>query len=114
MLALLGVYGVLTFSVAQRTREIGVRKALGARSQTVITDIVGFGVKLASAGVAIGLLAAWTIADTLRGFLYEVAPSDPTTYVVVIVGVLCVSCSAAYFPARRAAGVDPARVLNAE
>lgn len=113
-LALLGVYGVLTFSVAQRTSEIGVRKALGARSQSVVTDVVGSGVKLALAGVAIGLLVVWSIADTVRGFLFEVAPSDPTTYTVVIVGVLSVSGLAAYLPARRAAAVDPAGVLNSE
>jgi putative ABC transport system permease protein len=111
-LALLGVYGVLAFVVTQRTKEIGIRMALGARSRNVLTSIVGSGLKLAATGVAVGLLAAWSATSVIRGFLFEVAPNDPRTYFAVAAGLLAATCLAAYLPARRAAAANPAQVLN--
>ncbi len=112
LLALLGVYGALAFSVSQRTKEIGIRMALGARAHSVVMDVVGSGLKLTLAGVALGLLLARTGSDLLRSFLFEVAPSDPLIYLAVVVGVVAVGCAAAYLPARQAATVDPVSVLN--
>jgi putative ABC transport system permease protein len=112
VLALLGVYGVLAFAVAQRTKEIGIRMALGARSRNVLTGIVGSGLKLAATGIAVGLLAASSATSIIGSFLFEVAPNDPRTYFAVAVGLLAVTCLAAYLPARRAAAVNPAQVLN--
>ena len=112
ILALLGVYGVLAFAVAQRTKEIGIRMALGAQSRNVLAGIVGSGLKLAATGIAVGLLAASSATSIIGSFLFEVAPNDPRTYFAVAVGLLAVTCLAAYLPARRAAAVDPAQVLN--
>jgi putative ABC transport system permease protein len=114
ILALLGVYGVLAFAVGQRTKEIGIRMALGARAHNVLTNIVGAGLKLALAGIAAGLLVAWSASGVIRSFLFEVTPNDPGTYFVVVAGLLAVTCLAAYLPARRAAAVNPAKVLNGD
>ena len=111
-LALLGVYGILAFAVAQRTKEIGVRMALGARSRNVVAQVVGSGIKLAAAGVVAGLLIAWSATKTIESFLFEVAPTDAVTYIAVVAGLLAVTSLAAYLPARRAAAIDPAEVLN--
>jgi hypothetical protein len=112
VLALLGVYGVVSFVVAQRTKEIGVRIALGAPPLEEIRRVVGGGFKLGAAGAALGLGLAWIAADVIAGFLFEVTPTDPTTYLAVVVGVLVLVCVAAYVPARRAAVVDPMEVLR--
>lgn len=114
VLALLGLYGVLTFAVAQRTKEISIRMALGARAGGVVAGIVGSGLKLATAGVVIGLVIAWSMAGVVGTFLFQIKPTHPLTYLGVVAGVLAVSCGAAFLPARRAAGVDPARVLSDE
>jgi putative ABC transport system permease protein len=111
-LALLGVYGILAFAVAQRTKEIGIRMALGARSRNVVTQVVGSGIKLAAAGVVVGLLIAWSATRTIESFLFEVAPTDAVTYIAVVTGLLAVTSLAAYLPAKRAAAVDPAQALN--
>lgn len=114
VLALLGVYGVVAFNVAQRTKEIGVRIALGAHPRNEVRRVVGSGIKLSTAGAVLGLVLAWSAADVVEAFLFEIAPTDPMTYLGVVVGVLAVSMVAAYLPARRAARVEPVAVLKGE
>ncbi len=114
VLALLGVYGVMTFAVTQRTKEIAVRMALGANVDGLVRGVVGSGLKLAATGVAAGLLIAWPAAGRLEAFLFGVSPTDVIIYVTIGLGVTAVSGLAAYLPARRAATVDPVSVLNSE
>lgn len=113
-LALLGVFGVVALTVAQSTREIGVRMALGARAGEVVRRVVGTGVRLAGAGVVIGLVIALPSARVVRDFLFEVEPTDPLVYAGIGVGLLLITCVASWLPARRAAAVDPVTVLNSE
>ena len=115
VLALLGVYGVMTFAVTQRTKEIAVRMALGANVDGLVRGVVGSGLKLAVTGVAAGLLIALPAAGRLEAFLFGVGPTDVIIYYLTIgLGVTAVSGLAAYLPARRAATVDPVSVLNSE
>jgi predicted permease len=111
-LATLGTYGVISFAVAQRTREIGIRVALGATRGSVVRLIVGQGIGLVAVGGALGLAAAIGATRVLRSLLYDVAPSDPVTF-AAIVGLLALAVVAAsWIPARRAAGVQPAETLR--
>lgn len=112
--ALLGVFGALMFSVSQRTREIGVRMSLGARSGTVVRHVVGSGLRLTGLGILFGLIISWRLADLVGEFLFELTPLDPATYATVALSVLAVSAAASYVPARKAARVDPVRVLNSD
>lgn len=114
VLALLGVYGVVSFAVGQETRALAVRMALGARAGSVVLRVAGGGLVLGVAGVCLGLLLALALADVLDAFLFEITPTDPVTYLVVLVGVLVVCSIAAYVPARRAAAIDPVVVLKTE
>jgi putative ABC transport system permease protein len=114
VLALLGVYGVVTFAVSQRTRELAVRMAIGAHPRDVIRGTLGRGVRMAVGGVVVGLLIAWQGGRLLEEFLFEVEPLDPLVYALVAVLVGAVSVLASYVPARRASRVDPVSVLNAE
>jgi len=112
VLALLGVYGSLAFAVTQRTQEIGVRMALGAQQRQVVLGVVSSGLRLVGAGIAVGLILAWIGSSLLTRFLFEITPNDVQTYVAIVVGLLIVGGLAAYLPARRAAAVDPVRVLT--
>jgi predicted permease len=114
VLALLGVFGVVTLSVTQRIREIGVRMALGAGSGEVVRGVVGEGLGLAVAGIGLGLVAAVPATRALREFLFDVEPTDPLTYASIAVAVALVSGAASYLPARRAAAVDPVKALRTE
>lgn len=111
-LALLGVYGILAFAVAQRRKEIGIRIALGARTYNVVMNVVGSGLKLTMAGVAVGLVFAWFGSAAVEQFLFETTSGDVTIYLVMASSVLLVGCAAAYLPARRAAAVDPIGALK--
>ena len=111
-LALLGIYGVMSYSVAQRVPEIGVRVALGAAPSEIHRMVLREGLRLAAPGLAAGLLLALGSAWIARSILFEISPADPTTYGVVIVMVLAVSVAACYIPARRAARVDPIRAIR--
>lgn len=113
-LALLGVFGVVALTVAQRTREVGVRMALGARRAAVVWSVVGWGARLAGAGVILGIVIALPASSVVRGFLFEVEPTDPWIYLGIAVGLVVVTCVASWLPARRAASVDPSTVLNSE
>jgi hypothetical protein len=106
VLAAIGMYGVIAYGVAQRTREIGVRKALGATDRVVARLIVGESLQLAGVGVVLGCFGAWAGAKLIRGLLFDTGPADPLPYVVTIVVLTLVSLMASYLPARRASRLD--------
>jgi putative ABC transport system permease protein len=114
LLAAIGVYGVLAYAVAQRTKEIGVRMALGARAGQVLGMIMRSGLALAGSGVALGLIAAAMAARTIESMLFGITALDPATFTAVAVGFAAVAALASYFPARHATRVDPAVTLRDE
>ena len=114
LLASVGVYGVLSYSVSQQTKEIGIRMSLGAQRKQVMRLVIGQGMKLALAGLALGLIAAFAMTRVLTSLLFGVSAHDPLTFVLVPLGLLAVSVLACYIPARRAIGVDPIIALRYE
>jgi putative ABC transport system permease protein len=114
VLAAIGLYGVVAFSVSQRVREIGLRMALGASSYDVSRLVLGEGLKLALAGVSLGVVAALFAARFLESLLYEVEPRDPMTLVGIAALLVGVALAASYFPARRASRIDPFLALRTE
>src|SRR5206468_3767484 len=104
----------ISYSVAQRTRELGVRLALGAREADILRLVLRHGAALASVGIAGGLTAALTASRVLAGLLYGVSPGDPLTYLGVSALLAAVALAATWLPARRAARVDPLTALRAE
>lgn len=114
LLAALGVYGVVAQTVADRRRELGLRMALGAEARRVGSLVLGQGLRLAAAGAALGVPAAWAASRALESLLFEVVPGDPWTYAAVPLVVLAATAAASLLPAWRAARLDPASVLRAE
>jgi putative ABC transport system permease protein len=114
LLAALGLYGTVSASVARRTREIGVRLALGADRGAVLRTVVGEGARLALAGIAVGLALAALAMPLLGAWLFGVDPRDPATYAVLAMGLVVVALAASYLPARRAAATDPLRALRTD
>ena len=114
LLAAIGVYGVMSYTVSRRTREIGVRIALGATAPVVIADVMRHAMILTSAGIALGLIVAVAISGGIRALLYDTSPTDPLTFGVVSVVLLIIALLGSYVPARRAAGVDPLVALRAD
>jgi predicted permease len=114
VLALAGVYGVLAYSIARRTQEIGVRIALGAEHRRVLRLMVARGMRPVLAGVVVGLLAAWWLSRLMGSLLFQIQPHDPVTYLGVLAAILVVGAAACYLPARRVLRVDPAIALRAE
>ncbi|PTY02099.1 multidrug ABC transporter substrate-binding protein [Opitutaceae bacterium EW11] len=113
-LALFGLYGVISYTVAQRQREIGIRMALGAAASTVLRNVVGRTLALAVCGTALGVVLALAVSRSLASVLYGISPTDPTTYAVAVVLLLGCAIAAGYYPARRAAQIDPATALRWE
>jgi predicted lysophospholipase L1 biosynthesis ABC-type transport system permease subunit len=112
-LGAVGIYGVVSFTAARRTREIGIRMALGARADDVVRLVMGHGLALAVAGLALGLLGAWWMSRTLMAsLLFEVKPQDPATLAAASLLVLAITALASLLPARRATQVDPVLALR--
>ena len=110
----MGIYGVISYIVSQRRREIGVRMALGASAPLVRGMVVRQGLVLATGGVALGLLAAFGLSRVMASLLFGVSATDPLTYGATAVALVAVAVLASWLPARRAAGVDPSTALRAE
>ena len=114
VLTSIGLYGVISYLVAQRRHEIGIRMALGAERRDVLKLVIQQGTRLALVGVGIGLLGAWGLTRFLRTRLFGVTPSDPLTFVTVSLLLMSVALLASFIPARRAAKVDPMVALRYE
>jgi predicted permease len=114
LLAAIGIYGVISFGVAQRTQEIGVRVALGAQHRHVLGMVVGQGVRLTAIGVGVGLVGAYGITRVLSSLFWGVSPSDPLSFAGVAIFLTLVAAVASYLPARRATAVDPIIALRSE
>jgi predicted permease len=114
LLGIIGIYGVISYSVTQRTRELGIRIALGAQRNTVKGMVVRQGTLLAGIGVALGLVAAAVFTRIMVSFLFEISPLDPVTYCAVSAGLLVAAALASYLPAHRASGIDPIDALRVE
>lgn len=114
VLAAIGIFGVMSYTVSQRTREIGIRMALGAQGGRVVSMVVGQAMLLAAAGLALGLAAALALSRTMTTLLFDLSPTDPMTFAIVAAVLALVAFLASYVPARRAAGVDPMLALRAE
>jgi predicted permease len=113
-LAAVGIYGVMSYSMAQRRRELGIRMALGAKRRDVLAMIMRQGMKQALLGVALGLFGAFWLTDLIKGLLFGVRPTDPMTFAAVASLLVAVAMLACYLPARRATKVDPLVALRRE
>jgi len=114
LLAALGLYGVLAYLVTQRTREFGIRMALGAPRTRVARDVIGYGARLAAVGIAVGLAGGWVGTRLARSFLFGVQTHDPVTFALAPLALAAVALVASYFPARRAGRVNPMEALRHE
>jgi putative ABC transport system permease protein len=114
VLALAGLYGVISYSVAQRTRELGIRVALGAQVSDVLRLVLKQGMTFVLLGEAVGILGAFAVTRLLGGLLFGVSPTDALTFVLVAVSLFLVALAACYVPARRATKVDPLKALRYE
>ena len=114
LIAIIGLYGMLSFSVTERTREMGIRMALGAQRARVLSLVIKQGLKLAALGVVIGLIGAWGLTRLMSALLFGITPTDSVTLVAVAVMLGLVALLACYVPARRATKVDPLVALREE
>jgi predicted permease len=114
MLGVVGIYGVVAYSVSRRIREIGIRLALGATTRRIVGRVVLDGMKSVLAGIVVGAAGAAVLGTTLSRLLHEVEPRDPQVFLAVMAGITAVACLAAWLPARRAAGTGPLESLRSE
>ena len=114
LMAVIGLYGVISYSVSQRTQEIGIRMALGAEASGVLSLVIGQGMQLAGIGAAIGLLASLGFSRLLKNQLFQVSAFDPLTFTVTALVLIAAALLATYIPARRATRVDPMVALRYE
>jgi putative ABC transport system permease protein len=112
LLAALGIYGVISYIVNERTHEIGIQLALGAQRGKIMQMVVREGLSLAIAGAAVGLVGALIVSHLMTGLLYGVRPTDPLTFIGVTTLLTAVAVSACYLPARRAVRIDPIVALR--
>ena len=113
-LAAVGIYGIVAYSVTERTHEIGVRLALGAQRRDVVAMVVRHGMIMTVAGTGVGLAAAFAVVRVMSGLLFGVSAADPVTFIAIPVLLLAVALAACYIPARRATRVDPMIALRTE
>jgi putative ABC transport system permease protein len=114
LLAAIGIYGVISWSVMQQTAEIGIRIALGAQRKRILLMVLGQGARLAGAGIGIGIVIAFATTRLMARFLYEVQPTDPATFVAVSLLLAAIAMLASYLPARRAVHIDPMKAMRQE
>ena len=114
LLAMVGVFGVMTYNVRRQRREIGIRLALGAETRRVQNMVVFQGMRITAVGIGAGLIAAWGLAQVLAGFLFGVEARDPLVFVTVPIALGLVALAAVWIPARRASRVDPQVALRYE
>ena len=114
MLGIVGLYGVIAYSVSQRTREIGIRSALGAQQRELTGMFVRHAMWLTGAGVTCGVVAALALTRLMSSLLFGIKPTDPVTFAAVSIALLSAAAVSSYLPARRAAAVNPVEALRAE
>ena len=112
LMAAVGIYGLIQYSIATRTREIGLRMAIGARTGDIFRMVIGEGLALSLTGLALGLMGSWWLASTISSLLFGVTASDPLTFAVVSLLLMAVAVAACCVPARRAVRVDPITALR--
>jgi ABC-type antimicrobial peptide transport system permease subunit len=114
LLGIIGIYGVISYSVSQRTREIGIRMALGVDQRTLRRMFVSHGFVLSSAGIVVGIVVAAAVTRLMASMLFQISPLDTLTYAAVSLTLLASAGLASYLPARRAASLNPVEALRAE
>jgi ABC-type antimicrobial peptide transport system permease subunit len=112
LLGIVGIYGVISYSVSQRTRELGIRIALGAGNAEDRAMVVGQGLLLAAIGVGVGIAVSTAVTRVMTSLLFETSPLDPTTYALAAASLLASAAAASYLPARRASSIDPVEALR--